>query len=290
MNSLSFDESRIDDIPQVIEAENDFVTAPFSEEEVRAVVFGMESNKAPSPDGFPAEFYQKFWEVIKYDLLNFFNEFYTGDLPLFSLNFGVITLIPKVKEANRIQQYRPICLLNVSFKIFTKNATNRINSVVDRIVRPSQTAFMRGRNILDGLVVLHETIHELHRKKYSGIILKIDFEKTYDKVKWPFLLQTLLMKGFSPKWISWIESIISGGSVAIKVNDDVGRFFQTKKGLRQGDPLSPIVFNLIADMLSIMIQRAQLAGQIDGIVPHLIDGGLSILQYADDTILFGNMI
>lgn len=209
---------------------------------------------------------------------------------MFSLNFGVITLIPKVKEANRIQQYRPICLLNVSFKIFTKNATNRINSVVDRIVRPSQTAFMRGRNILDGLVVLHETIHELHRKKHSGIILKIDFEKAYDKVKWPFLLQTLRMKGFSPKWISWIESIISGGSVAIKVNDDVGRFFQTKKDLRQGDPLSPILFNLIADMLAIMIQRAQLAGQIDGIVPHLIDGGLSILQYADDTILFGNMI
>lgn len=78
MNSLSFDESRIDDIPQVTEAENDFVTAPFSEEEVRAVVFGMESNKAPSPDGFPAEFYQKFWEVIKYDLL------------IFSMNFILV--------------------------------------------------------------------------------------------------------------------------------------------------------------------------------------------------------
>lgn len=79
-----------------------------------------------------------------------------------------------------------------------------------------------------------------------------------------------------------------GGSVAIKVNDDVGRFFQTKKGLRQGDPFSPILFNLVVDILTVLIQRANTIGPIDGIVPHLIDGGLSllILQYADDTVLF----
>nr|AAT93994.1 hypothetical protein [Oryza sativa Japonica Group] len=158
--------------------------------------------------------------------------------------------------------------------------------VADRIVSPTQTAFMRGRNILDRVVVIHETVRELHRRKLSGVILKIDFEKAYDKVKWPFLLQTLRMKGFSPRWISWIESFISGGSVAIKVNDDIGRFFQTKKGLRQGDPLSPILFNIIADMLAVMIQRANNAGQLVGLVHHLIDGGLSILQYADDIILF----
>ena len=74
--------------------------------------------------------------------------------------------------------------------------------------------------------------------------------------------------------------------MAIKVNDDVGRYFQTKKGLRQGDPLSPILFNIVADMLTIMIERAKTDGQIEGVVPHLVDGGLSILQYADDTILF----
>jgi hypothetical protein len=64
---------------------------------------------------------------------------------------------------------------------------------------------MRGRNILEGVVTLHETIHELHRKKQSGVIFKIDFEKAYDKVRWPFLLHTLRMKGFSPKWISWVH-------------------------------------------------------------------------------------
>jgi len=71
----------------------------------------------------------------------------------------------------------------------------------------------------------------LHRKKQSGIILKIDFEKAYDKVRWAFLMQTLRMKGFSPKWISWVEPIILGRSIAVNVNDNVGTYFQTKKGL-----------------------------------------------------------
>jgi hypothetical protein len=88
----------------------------------------MEHNKAPGPDGFLAEFYQFFWEVIKLDLLELFISLHSGQLELFRLNFGDIILLPKVNEAERIQQYRPICLLNVSFKIFTKVATIRLNS------------------------------------------------------------------------------------------------------------------------------------------------------------------
>jgi hypothetical protein len=139
------------------------------------------------------------------------HDLYAGDLLIFSLNFGVITLIPKAQDATRIQQYRPICLLNVSFKIFTKVATIRLNSVVDHIIKPTQTAFMRGCNILEGVVILHDTIHELHRKKQNGVILKIDFKKAYDKVKWSFLFQTSKMKGFSTKWISGIKSFVTGG-------------------------------------------------------------------------------
>ena len=283
---LSLDEEGTQDIVQVSQEENILLTGPFSENKVKDVVFQMEHNKAPGPDGFPAEFYQKFWEVIKDDLLLMFQELHAGNLPLFSLNFGVITLLPKVQEANVIQQYRPICLLNVSFKIFTKVATNRLSTVADKVVSLTQSAFLRGRNILEGVVVLHETVHEIHRKKLSGVILKIDFEKAYDKVKWPFLLQTLRMKGFSPKWISWVKSFISGGSVAVNVNNDIGHFFQTRIGLQQGDPLSPLLFNIVADMLSILIKRAKNQGQVGGVVPHLLDDGLSILQYADETIIF----
>jgi hypothetical protein len=95
-----------------------------------------------------------------------------------------------------------------------------------------------------------------------------------------------MMKGFSDEWRALINNFVFGGSVAIKVNDDIGRYFQTKKGLRQGDPLSPTLFNIVADMLASIIERAEVHGQIEGVIPHLVGGGLSILQYADDTILF----
>jgi hypothetical protein len=126
-----------------------------------------------------------------------FNSLYAGQLELFCLHFGKIILLPKVNEAERIQQYRPIFLLNVSFKIFTKVAMIRLNTVADHVVRSSQTAFMQGRNILDGVVMLHETVHELNSKKLNGVILKQDFKKAYDKVKLSLLQQTLRMKGFS---------------------------------------------------------------------------------------------
>ena len=129
------DESRTEDIPQVSEEENNHLTAPYTEEEVKKAVFQMEHNKAPGPDGFPAEFYQNFWEVIKSDLLELFGYLHVGQLELFRLNFGEIILLPKINEAERIQQYRPICLLNVSFKMFTKVATIRLNSVADHVVR-----------------------------------------------------------------------------------------------------------------------------------------------------------
>jgi hypothetical protein len=119
----------------------------------------------------------------------------------------------------------PSVFLMLASKNFTKVATLRLNTVADHVVRPSQTAFMRGRNILDGVVSLHEIVHELHSKKLNGVILKLDFEKAYDKVKWSFLQQTLRMKGFSAEWRALIYSFVSGGSVAIKVNDDVGRYF-----------------------------------------------------------------
>ena len=167
--------------------ENEFLTAPFSEHEIRETLFQMEYNKTPGPDGFPAKFYQYFWDVIKPDLLLLFHDFHCGRLPLHSLDFGVVTLLPKKSDAIKIEQYRPICLLNVSFKIFTKVLNNRLLHVAQKIVRPSQSAFLPGRHIMDGVLILHETIHKLNRKKKDGVILKLDFEKAYDKVKWSFL-------------------------------------------------------------------------------------------------------
>lgn len=95
--------------------------------------------------------------------------------------------------------FRPICLLSVSFRIFTKVDTNKLCSIPHTVVCPTQTTFMLGRNILEVLVLLHETIHELHTTKPNGVIFKVDFEKTYDKVKRSFLQHALRIKGFAAK-------------------------------------------------------------------------------------------
>ena len=172
-NNISLNEGLIYDIPQLTNEENRILTTDFLVKEVFEAISQMELNKASGPDGFPAEFYKTFWEVIRDDLMAMFGQLQQGNLPLYKLNFGVITLLPKKENVVQIQQYRPICLLNVSFKIFTKVGTNRITEIAQKVIRPTQSAFMLGRHILEGEVVLHETIHELHRKKMDMVFLKL---------------------------------------------------------------------------------------------------------------------
>jgi hypothetical protein len=237
---LALDENLRNDIPQISDEDNEKLIEPFTEKEVKEAIFEMKHNKAPDPDGFLAEFYQFFWDVIKDDLMALFKEFHNGTLPLFKLNYGIITLLPKKNDATSIKQFRPICLLNVCFKFFTKVAVKRLNGIAGKLIGQSQTAFIPGQNIMEGVVMLHETIHEVHRKKMNGVILKLDFEKAYDKVNWRFLQQTLRMKGFSPKWCHWIDQFVHKGSVGIKVNDEMGRYFQTKKRFKTGG--SPVTY------------------------------------------------
>jgi hypothetical protein len=117
------------------------------------------------------------------------------------LNYGLITLIPKLKEANNIKQFRPICLLNVDYKWFTKVLTMRLSKYAQKLISPAQTAFIPGRYILEGIVMLHEVLHHLRVHHRQGIILKLDFEKAYDKVQWSFMIEVLKKKNFAPKWI-----------------------------------------------------------------------------------------
>jgi hypothetical protein len=136
--------------------------------EVKKVVFEMRENSAPGPDGFSVSFYKSSWDTVKAELMNMVNDFSMGNLDIARLNYGVITLIPKVKEATNVKQFRPICLLNVSFKIFTKLFTVRLTGVANKIINLSQTTFIRGRYIIDGVVMMHEIVHEMSRKKCRG--------------------------------------------------------------------------------------------------------------------------
>jgi hypothetical protein len=133
--------------------------------------------------------------------MEMFDLFHNGQLNLSRLNYKLISLIPNLKEVNNIRQLQSLCLLGVDYQIFTKVLTRRLTSVVDLVISMTQTAFIPSMNILEGVVILHKTLYELYRRKEKGIIIKLDFEKAYDKVSGDFLLEVLKKKKFPDKWM-----------------------------------------------------------------------------------------
>ena len=138
----------------------------------------MKSNIAPGPDGFPVSFFKNFWPLCRHGVLHILNDFILGRIDVSGLNFGVLSLIPKIPGADQISQFRPIALINVVFKIISKAFASRLDPIANRIISPTQTAFLKGRCILDGALALLEIVHELKSKKMGGFLLKLDFEKS----------------------------------------------------------------------------------------------------------------
>jgi hypothetical protein len=158
--------------------------------------------------------------------------------------------------------------------------------VVEKLIHGTQTTFMKNKNILSSIMCLHEILHDTKIRNEIGVILKLDFEKAYDKVNWNLCFTYLERRGFRKKWCDWIRQVVSGGTVSVKLNNKVGSYIKSYKGARQGDPLSPILFNFVADYLTRMVHKAQQNGLITGLISYIIPSGVAILQYADDTIIF----
>jgi hypothetical protein len=137
----------------------------------------------------------------------------------------------------------------------------------------------------EGVLALHEITHELRVKKLGDLLLKLDFEKAYNRVSWDFLWEVLLRKGFSAMVVHRLLQLVSGGQTTVNVNGEIGGFLRNARGVRQGDPLSPILFDFMVDSLAAVLSRARESGHIQGVVPHLIPGGVTHLQYADDTMI-----
>jgi hypothetical protein len=257
----------------------------FSEEEIKFSVFSCYPEGAPGPDGLSFLFYHKFWEVVSKDVVAMFNDMFAHKLDLFRLNFSMLTLIPKIEDADEMKSFRPISLLNYSFKIFSKVLTIRLERVSQRLVAKEQSAFIRGMYILESVVIAHEIVHSIHKSKDPGVILKLDYEKAYDRVNIDFLLDILETRGFGSRWIGWIRSVVVGGSMSVLVNGEESNTFKTGKGLRQGDPLSPLLFNLVTDVLTKMLAKATGKKLVEGLLGQFREGGILSLQYADDTLI-----
>lgn len=134
--------------------------------------------------------------------------------------------------------------------------------VADEAIARAQTAFLKHRYIMEGVIVLHETVNSIYKNKNYGLLLKIDFEKAYNKIKWPCLYQVMKMKGFPASWCDWIMQVVRGDKVGVEVNDEIGPYFKIFRGLRQGEPLSPLPFDIADDALAIMVGKAQQQGLI----------------------------
>jgi hypothetical protein len=162
---------------------------------------------------------------VKHGVLHIVNDFILGRIDISRLNYGVLSLIPKVPGAVQISQFRPISLINVIFKIVSKCFASKIDPIANRIISPNQTVFIKGRLITDGVLALQEVIHELKVKKLGGILLKIDFAKAYDRVNWEFLSKVLHAKGFDPGVVHHLNQLVRNGKSAISINGEIGPFF-----------------------------------------------------------------
>jgi hypothetical protein len=198
---------------------------PFSTNDVIKAINVAKSDSAPRLNGFTAMFFKKLWVYVKNGMMRMVEDFNGNKMDLKRLNFGVITFVPKVQEANTIKKYGPICLLNVGFKVFPKLLNYRLTPITGNIVSDNQTAFIKDRNILEGVVTRHEVLHELKRSKGKGVLFKIDFEKAYDKVKWDFVREVIETKGFPPSWIDQTMSTIQGGKVCVNINGERSRSY-----------------------------------------------------------------
>jgi hypothetical protein len=172
----------------ILDHEAGWLEREFEEEEVRKVVMAMEGDKAPGPDGFSIAFFQVCWEVVKEDIMKIFREFLAEGKFEANLNFTFISLISKISGALEMKDFRPISLVGSLYKIIAKVLANRLKGVLDKVISKTQSAFIKGRQILDPILIANVSRDSRRRSGEPVILCKMDVEKAYDHVNWDFLL------------------------------------------------------------------------------------------------------
>lgn len=166
------------------------------------------SDKSPGPDGFTFAFYKRYWELLKGDVMNFVGEFFqTGKIPS-GCNSSFIRLIPKVASPMVVTDFRPISLIGGQYKIMSKLLTLRLAPIMNSIISLEQSAFVKGRQILDGPLMVNEIVDWCKKRKKKLMVFKVDFEKAYDTINWDYLCQMMIFLDFGSKCIDWIRGCL----------------------------------------------------------------------------------
>lgn len=251
----------------ITEEHNQLLLRPIMPEEVDASMKQLKEGKAPGLDGFSTNFFHAFWELIKEEVWQMVDESRSLHSLLPSLNSTFIAMVPKEDNTITPDKFRPIALCNVIYKVITKVIENRLKPMLSMLISPEQSGYVKGRKILDGIILTHEIIHSLKNSKQACMILKIDLSKAFDKLSWTYIQNMINAFGFAPMWVRWIHSLIST-FFSILINGIPSRPFSPSRGIRQGDLLSPFLFVLMAEGLGRLIKHALLSQHLKGISIH----------------------
>ena len=244
---------------------------PFDENEVWQTIKDLPS--APGPDGFTGRFYKACWSIIKEDIMAALHRIWGRNCRnLWLLNSAYITLLPKKSDADLVKDFRPISLVHSFAKLVTKIMANRLAGRLDEMVSPNQSAFIKKWFIQDNFMMVQQTVKFLHNHKQPRILLKLDITKAFDSVSWAFLLEVLRKLGFGYRWRDLVCGLLASSSTQVLLNGTPGDFIQHKRGLHQGDPLSPMLFILVMDVLNWMVTRDLKLGYCS----HFLHGRFSI--------------
>ena len=175
------------------------LVACFHEEEIELAVCDCRSEKSPRPDGLNFKFIKFFWELLKPDITRFLDEFHVNGIFPKGCNASFIALIPKVKDPQSLNEYKP--LIGCVYKIVAEILANKLKKVLTDIIDERQTAFIKGRHLLHGVLIANEVVEEAKGCKKPCLVFKVDYEKAYDSVSKEFLTYMIRRLGFCPKWI-----------------------------------------------------------------------------------------
>ncbi|XP_048492142.1 uncharacterized protein LOC125493157 [Beta vulgaris subsp. vulgaris] len=275
--------------PVISDECNSALSRPYTKDEIYAALSQMHPCKAPGPDGMHAIFYQRFWHIIGDEVSDYVCNILHGHHFPADLNRTNIALIPKVKDPKVAAEFRPIALCNVLYKLISKAIVLRLKDFLPAIVTENQSAFVPGRLITDNALIAMEVFHSMkhrNRSRRGTIAMKLDMSKAYDRVEWGFLRKMLLTMGFDGRWVNLIMCCVSSVSYSFIINGGVRGSVVPERGLRQGDPLSPYLFILVADVFSKMIQRKTQEKLIHGAKASRSGPEIFHLLFADDSLLF----